>query len=93
MHYLKFDEYSNRLESLSTALKLRGVGANPRGGNFFFILFFLFNIFMYLSDPLLKKKVFDFNFMIIAGFYLLNNAKFNSKYGTRYFQSLKTAPQ
>jgi hypothetical protein len=24
---------------------------------------------------------------------LLNNAKFNSKYGTRYFQSLKTAPQ
>jgi hypothetical protein len=31
MHYLLFEQYSNRLESL----ELRGVGSNPRRGNFF----------------------------------------------------------
>jgi hypothetical protein len=50
--------------------------------------YFLLNIFMYLSDPLWKKKVFEFNHVIIVGIYLLKHAKFNGKYDTRYFQSL-----
>jgi hypothetical protein len=32
--------------------------------------------------------VFHFNYIIIVCIYLLNNVKFNSKYDTRYFQSL-----
>jgi hypothetical protein len=50
-------------------------------------LFFL-TLFMYLSDPLWKKKGFDLNYIIIVGIYLLNNAKIYSKYDIRYFQSL-----
>jgi hypothetical protein len=42
---------------------------------------------MYLSDTLWKKKVFDLNYIIIVGIYLLNIAKIYSKYDTRYFQS------
>jgi hypothetical protein len=33
--------------------------------------------------------VFHFTYIIIVGINLLNNAKFNSKYDTRYFQNLK----
>jgi hypothetical protein len=36
----------------------------------------------------MEGKVFDFNYIIIVGFYLLQNAKFDGKYDTIYFQSL-----
>jgi hypothetical protein len=52
MYYLRFEEYSNRQELLSTAtLKLRGVGSNPRKGNKLFL-----TLFRYLSDPLRKEN-------------------------------------
>jgi hypothetical protein len=56
MLYLCFEEYSNRLELLSTALKLKGVGSNPRRGKFFISYFFFLTLFMYISDPLWKEK-------------------------------------
>jgi hypothetical protein len=63
MHYLRFEEYSNRLELLLTTLKMRAVGSNLTKVNFFFPFFFSFNI-MYVSlmTHLERKKVFNFVF-------------------------------
>jgi hypothetical protein len=91
-HYLHFEEYSNRLESLAKYIEIESRGFKPQNGQFFFFLFFFLTLFMYLSDPLWKKKGFDLNYIIIVRIYLLNNAKIYSKCDTRYFQSLTRAP-
>jgi hypothetical protein len=83
MHYPHFEEYTNRVESLVNCIE-----TERRGFNFFLSFFFSLTLFMYHSDPLWRKKMFDFNYMIIVGIYLLNNAKISSKYDTGYFQSL-----
>jgi hypothetical protein len=59
MHYLHFEEYSNRLESLVNSIEIEGRGFKPQKGQLFF--FFFLTLFMYLSDPLWKKKGFDLN--------------------------------
>jgi hypothetical protein len=59
----------------------------PQKGQLFVVFL---TLLMYPSDPLWKKKVFDFNYIITVGISLLNYAKFKSKYDTRYFQSLIT---
>jgi hypothetical protein len=90
MHYLHFEEYSNRLKPFANYIEIEGRGFKPQKGQRFLSFFFFFlTLFMYLSDPLWKKKGFDLNYIIIIGIYLLNNAKIYSKYDTRYFQSLK----
>jgi hypothetical protein len=61
MHYIRIEEYPNGLELLSTALKLRAVGSNPRGVN----CSSFFNS-MYVSI-LKRKKVFNFDYIINMG--------------------------
>jgi hypothetical protein len=87
VHYLHCEEYSTKLESLVNYIEIEGLGFKPQMGQLFFFLFFFLTLFMYLSDPLWKKEVFDLNYIITVGIYLLNNAKIYSKYDTRYFQS------
>jgi hypothetical protein len=60
----------------------------PEEATFFLSFFFFLTLFMYLSDHLWKKERFDLNYIIIVGIYLLNNAKLNSTFDIRYFQSL-----
>jgi hypothetical protein len=55
MHYLRFKEYSYRLELLLTTLKVRAVGSIPRRVNFF-SFFFTFNIIYVSLVSHLEKK-------------------------------------
>jgi hypothetical protein len=63
MHYLHFEDFLNRLETLVNCIGTVGVQTPRRG--IFLTFITLFNI-MYLSDPLWKKKVFDFNYIFIS---------------------------
>jgi hypothetical protein len=70
MHYLHFEEYSNRIDSLVNCIETEGREFKPR-----VVVVVFLTLFMYL-------------YIIIVDIYLLNNAKFDSRYDTRYFQSL-----
>jgi hypothetical protein len=60
MHYLHFEEYSNRLELMSTALKLMVAGSSPRKDNIFSFLFFPLNIiYVSLWAHLVRKNCFN----------------------------------
>jgi hypothetical protein len=63
-----FEDYSNRLESLVNYIEIEGRGFKPQKDQLFLFLFFL-TLFMYLSDPLWKKKEFDLNHIVIVGFF------------------------
>jgi hypothetical protein len=71
MHYLYFEEYSNKLKSLANYIEIEGRGFKPQKGQLFFLSFFFFlTLFMYHSGPLWKKKGFDLNYIIIVDIYV-----------------------
>jgi hypothetical protein len=92
MHYLHFEEYSNRLESHVNFIEIEGCGFKPQTGQKKIIFSFFLTLFMYLSDPLWKKKVFDFNYINVGRIYnYVNNCVIMSNLiakGTSYFQNL-----
>jgi hypothetical protein len=82
MHYLRFEEYSNKLELLLTTLKMRALGSIPGRVNFLFF-FFSFNIiYVSLMSHLERKKCLILIDLIYIGIYWLNYAKSSNKYGT-----------
>jgi hypothetical protein len=57
MHYLHFEEYSNRLESLANYSEIEGRWFKPQKGQLFFFLFFFLTLFMHPSlIPYGRKK-------------------------------------
>jgi hypothetical protein len=56
MHYLHFEEYSNRLELPVNYIEIEGRGFKPQKGQLFFFLFFLFNIIYVSLWSLMEEK-------------------------------------